>query len=71
MHLAACETTRVFGVNPDTIPSIEAAYDEFMNLAEAHFREHPFLLGGNQRLVTMHFSDRYSPIWVAIQNRWL
>lgn len=40
------KATRVFGVNPDTIPSIEAAYDEFMNLAEAHFREHPFLLGG-------------------------
>ena len=40
------KATRVFSVNPDTIPSIEAAYDEFMNLAEAHFREHPFLLGG-------------------------
>lgn len=34
------------GVTPETIPAIEGAYDELLDALEAHFRLHPYLLGG-------------------------
>lgn len=35
-----------FGVSPETIPTIEASYAEFLRLFEAHLQGSPFLLGG-------------------------
>jgi glutathione S-transferase len=40
------KVTKQFGVNEDNIEQVEASYDEFLALAEAHFSSHPFLLGG-------------------------
>jgi glutathione S-transferase len=38
------------GVTPETIPAIEAAYEELLDVLEAHFRIHPYLLGGRPSL---------------------
>jgi glutathione S-transferase len=38
------------GVSPDTIPAIEAAYEELLDALEAHFRLHPYLFGGRPSL---------------------
>jgi glutathione S-transferase len=35
-----------FGVTPETIPTIEASYQEFLRLFEAHLEHSPYLLGG-------------------------
>jgi glutathione S-transferase len=35
-----------FGVSPETIPTIEASYAEFLRLFDAHLEGSPFLLGG-------------------------
>lgn len=35
-----------FGVSPETIPAIEAAYAEFLALFDAHLASSPYLLGG-------------------------
>ena len=35
-----------FGVSPETIPTVEAAYAEFLQLFEAHLDASPYLLGG-------------------------
>ncbi|MEM9086818.1 MAG: glutathione S-transferase family protein [Pseudomonadota bacterium] len=37
---------RAFGVNDDTIPVVEAVYAEQLAALNAHFAEHPYLLGG-------------------------
>lgn len=34
------------GISAETAPLIEAAYDELLDILEAHFRQHPYLLGG-------------------------
>ena len=34
------------GVTAETIPAIESAYEELLDVLEAHFRLHPYLLGG-------------------------
>lgn len=34
------------GINPETIPAIESAYEELLDVLETHFRIHPYLLGG-------------------------
>ena len=34
------------GVTAQTIPAIETAYEELLDVLEAHFRIHPYLLGG-------------------------
>lgn len=39
-----------FGVNSQTIPTIEAAYAEFLALLDAHLRAFPYLLGGRPSL---------------------
>jgi hypothetical protein len=36
----------MFGVTPDTMPHIEAAYEETMAEFDAHFAAQPYLLGG-------------------------
>ncbi|MGI9604105.1 MAG: glutathione S-transferase family protein [Acidimicrobiales bacterium] len=36
-----------FGVTPDSIPLIEAAFDEWLDLFSAHLADHPYLLGGH------------------------
>ncbi|USG62849.1 glutathione S-transferase [Sneathiella marina] len=36
----------MFGVTEETIPAIEAAYEEFLRLLDAHFSVYPYLLGG-------------------------
>lgn len=38
------------GVTEETIPAIEAAYEELLDVLEAHFRLHPYLLGGRPSL---------------------
>lgn len=35
-----------FGVSPETIPAVEAAYAQFLALFEAHLAASPYLLGG-------------------------
>lgn len=35
-----------FGVSPDSIPLVEAAYERFLDLFEAHLEASPYLLGG-------------------------
>lgn len=35
-----------FGVSPETMPLIEASYERFLSLLDAHLRTAPFLLGG-------------------------
>jgi glutathione S-transferase len=34
------------GVTPETIPAIEQAYEELLDVLELHFQAHPYLLGG-------------------------
>jgi len=36
----------MFGVTAETIPAIEAAYEEFLRLLDIHFSMYPYLLGG-------------------------
>ena len=40
------KAARAFGVSDETIPTVEAAYAEFLALADAHFGANYFLLGG-------------------------
>ncbi|OYW23818.1 MAG: hypothetical protein B7Z43_01750 [Sphingomonas sp. 12-62-6] len=35
-----------FGVSPETAPTIQASYETFLALLNAHFAKHPYLLGG-------------------------
>lgn len=35
-----------FGIEPETIPTIEASYIALLGLLDAHFADHPYLLGG-------------------------
>jgi len=46
MRLAAA----AFGVSPQTIPVVESAYLEFLELLQAHFSAAPYLLGGRPSL---------------------
>ena len=34
------------GVNPDTIPTVEAAYLELLDALDIHFQQYPYLIGG-------------------------
>lgn len=38
------------GVTPDVIPAMEESYHELLAVLEAHFRQHPYLLGGRPSL---------------------
>lgn len=38
------------GVTAETVPAIEAAFEELLDVLEAHFRLHPYLLGGRPSL---------------------
>ncbi len=42
--------TRMIGVTPETIPAIEAHIHDTLAALEAHFAEHPYLLGGRPSL---------------------
>ncbi|MBC81005.1 MAG: glutathione S-transferase [Gammaproteobacteria bacterium] len=44
------QATRSFGVNADTAPLIEAAFQEWLNLFSTHLADHPYLLGGHATL---------------------
>jgi glutathione S-transferase len=35
------------GIHPETIPTVEAAYREFLDALDAHFQRHPYVLGGH------------------------
>ncbi len=39
-----------FGVNEQSAPIIEASYDEFLRLFNAHLKDYPYLLGGRPTL---------------------
>jgi glutathione S-transferase len=43
------------GVLPETIPAIEAAYEELLNLLDIHFQHHPYLLGGRPCIADFGF----------------
>ena len=34
------------GIHPETIPAVEAAYGELLEALDAHFQQHPYVLGG-------------------------
>ncbi|MDH3705798.1 MAG: glutathione S-transferase [Acidimicrobiia bacterium] len=36
-----------FGVTPESIPAIEAAFNEWLDLFSAHLVDHPYLIGGH------------------------
>jgi glutathione S-transferase len=36
----------LLGITPETIPAIERSYEELLDLLEAHFMMHPYILGG-------------------------
>lgn len=39
------KAAKSFGVNEESMATIEASYDQFLELFEAHLRDHPYLLG--------------------------
>jgi len=43
------------GVLPETIPMIEAAYEELLDLLDIHFQYHPYLLGGRPCIADFGF----------------
>ncbi len=43
------------GVLPETIPAIEAAYEELLDLLDIHFQHHPYLLGGRPCIADFGF----------------
>ena len=43
------------GVTPETIPAIEAAYEELLDLLDIHFQHHPYLLGGRPSIADFGF----------------
>lgn len=43
------------GINPSSIPAIEAAYEELLACLDAHFRVHPYLLGGRPTVADFGF----------------
>lgn len=45
----------VLGVLPETIPAIEAAYEELLDLLDIHFQHHPYLLGGRPCIADFGF----------------
>ncbi|MEO1656330.1 MAG: glutathione S-transferase N-terminal domain-containing protein [Pseudomonadota bacterium] len=49
-----------FGVNDDTVPTIETAYKEFLSLFNAHLKDHPFLLGDHP---TIGDEGLYGPLF--------
>ncbi len=44
------QATKLFGVTPASIPTVEAAYAEFLSLFNAHLKTAPYLLGGRPTL---------------------
>ncbi|MBW1983831.1 MAG: glutathione S-transferase family protein [Deltaproteobacteria bacterium] len=40
------DASAAFGVKPETVPVIEAAYEELLDLLDKHFLHSPYLLGG-------------------------
>lgn len=36
----------VLGVKPDTVPAIEASYEACLGVLDAHFAQHPYVMGG-------------------------
>lgn len=45
----------ILGVVPETIPAIEAAYGELLDLLDIHFQRHPYLLGGRPCIADFGF----------------
>lgn len=43
------------GVVPETIPAVEAAYEELLDLLDIHFQHHPYLLGGRPCIADFGF----------------
>lgn len=39
-----------FGVTPESIPVVEASYEELLDLMEIHFHHYPYILGGRPSL---------------------
>lgn len=44
------KAAKSFGVTDESIAAIEASYDEFLSLFEAHLKQYPYLLGGHPTL---------------------
>jgi len=43
------------GVTPQTIPAVEAAYEELLDALDIHFQHHPYLLGGRPSIADFGF----------------
>jgi hypothetical protein len=43
------------GVTPQTIPAVEAAYEELLDALDIHFQHHPYLLGGRPCIADFGF----------------
>lgn len=43
------------GVTPETIATIETAYEELLDVLDVHFQHHPYLLGGRPSLADFGF----------------
>ncbi len=43
------------GVVPETIPAVEAAYEELLDFLDVHFQHHPYLLGGRPCIADFGF----------------
>jgi glutathione S-transferase len=43
------------GINAQTIPAFEAAYEELLDLLDIHFQHHPYLLGGHPSIADFGF----------------
>ena len=55
----------LLGINSDTIPAIEAQYLELLSLLNAHFSEHPYLLGGLPSVADYGF---FAPLYAHLSR---
>jgi len=53
------------GVTPDTIPVIEAAYADLLAALDAHFLEHPYVLGGRPTIADYGL---YAPLYAHLSR---
>lgn len=51
------------GITPDTIPAIEESYTDLLAALDAHFREHPYALGGRP---TCADYGLMAPLWAHL-----
>ncbi len=45
----------VLGVTPETIPAVEAAYEDLLDVLDIHFQHYPYLMGGRPSIADFGF----------------